>query len=800
MLRLPSEFVTGRPMQTVGDVGTKSDPKASSLKAPFYGPVSTERGPGLGPQAPLAPALVSPSGIVPVIKLVRSLMVKSKVPFPLELGCKGPQCLPSFLERMKNDELIDIGKSIKISDIAKVLREAPEAATALLRYVRGPQEFRMDVYLTEYQYENNWSFDPAAWRPPGWHEPWVDRSPGKPIIDAEIRVCLIADLICPEVFAALVDPKNADFLQLYEDDTIHAMVKHLFWKAAAKIDLTSVLLSFWSLALLLAEEGIIRTNTGSDLDAETERRLIRGTGAGTFGGSHSNLSQMQRYTDEISEASWVAYTWIACKALVDLLLEFAEFYGFWKIGRWRDWFTVANIVRAFAAGLPSVLLIAPTCEPVLICAVFLYWMRLLGCFTLMQYIGVELLPIMDLASGLGPSLFVTAIAYGAFTHAFYVVRGSAQALWPSVSTDTFAVLITAALPETAEGVSALELVLVLVAVLFFTVLIMNVFIGVICDLYNRAKEQAELQFQKRRAESCLLYLLRMQLIPSGLVSENVALFIIMLSGGIGLSFQVYFFDHHDFNPWVVLPFFLCQLSIAICSMQSPGDLWVNSKVGGSDVNGYLWFCKAKVAEEGNTQLENVHEQLEEMTLGLVTRERGNPKCIATTIIAAKLRRLKYGCLSVGTEAVKVELMDFKQKMQGLEMPKASTRAALALYRFVPVLLAGSVVIDSRPYLEILVNLQDFTMQIFGVRSWGSRAPAGAPSEESRGPRACAEPGRGETRHRPGSPGLCPWRSSCREAALSHSPGACPGSTFPRSPRTKRTSPDLCDPRSTTELR
>lgn len=629
------------------------------------------------------------TGIVPVIKLVRSLMVKSKVtdrdyeffqapndakprqvPFPLELGCKGgkmsefdlseaaeltllsltifiaecPQCLPSFLERMKNeteDELIDIGKSIKISDIAKVLREAPEAATALLRYATvepkkedpfwHPLPTRVsfaprhrlakfkrafnpqDVYLTEYQHENNWSFDPSAWRPPGWHEPWVDRSPGKPIIDAEIRVCLIADLICPEVFAALVDPKNADFLQLYEDDTIHAMVKHLFWKAAGKIDLTSVLLSFWSLALLLAEEGIIRTSTGSsDSDAESERRLIRGSGAGTFGGSHNTLSQMQRYTDEISEASWVAYTWIACKALVDLLLEIAEFYGFWKIGRWRDWFTVANIVRAFAAGLPSVLLIAPTCEPVLICAVFLYWMRLLGCFTLMQYIGVELLPIMDLASGLGPSLFVTAIAYGAFTHAFYVVRGSAQALWPLVSTDTFAVLITAALPETAEGVSALELVLVLVAVLFFTVLIMNVFIGVICDLYNRAKEQAELQFQKRRAESCLLYLLRMQLIPSGLVSENVAMLITMLSGGIGLGFQVYFFEHHDFNPWVGLPFFLCQLSIAICSMQSPADLWVNSKVGGSEVNGYLWFCKAKVAEEGNTQLESVHERLEEM--------------------------------------------------------------------------------------------------------------------------------------------------------------------------------------------
>ncbi|CAE7589172.1 unnamed protein product, partial [Symbiodinium sp. CCMP2456] len=33
--------------------------------------------------------------------------------------------------------------------------------------------------------------------------------------------------------------------------------------------------------------------------------------------------------------------------------------------------------------------------------------------------------------------------------------------------------------------------------------------------------------------------------------------------------------------------------------------------------------------------------------------------------------------------------------------------------------------------------------------------------------------RTRTRHRPGSLGLCPSRSSCKEAALSHSLGACP---------------------------
>lgn len=82
---------------------------------------------------------------------------------------------------------------------------------------------------------------------------------------------------------------------------------------------------------------------------------------------------------------------------------------------------------------------------------------MLNAYTLTQYIGEELLPIIDLASGLGPSLFVTAISFGAFTHAFYLVRKSAQALWPQVSTDTFAVLITAALPESAHDVGDKDL-------------------------------------------------------------------------------------------------------------------------------------------------------------------------------------------------------------------------------------------------------------------------------------------------------------------------------------------------------
>lgn len=78
---------------------------------------------------------------------------------------------------------------------------------------------------------------------------------------------------------------------------------------------------------------------------------------------------------------------------------------------------------------------------------------------------------------------------------------------------------------------AQEFYLVLVAVLFFSVLILNVFIGVICEachkevsafcaqeLYSNAKENAKLVFKKRRAESGMLYLLRSRVVPCCLAS------------------------------------------------------------------------------------------------------------------------------------------------------------------------------------------------------------------------------------------------------------------------------------------
>ncbi|CAL1146119.1 unnamed protein product [Cladocopium goreaui] len=642
------------------------------------------------------------TGNVPAINLLRTFMrqqnitdgdyKEERVPKPLQLGIRGgkmseqelsdaaeitnlsmqifidesPSCIPLFLRRLRQKEAtnasasggrlsitkrttsqdkehrVEVARNLNEQSIAKVLREAPQAAVSLLSYATmTPQcedtwhplptrvsfaarsraiRLRMifnpaERYLTEYQADIQWHFDRPMWKAPAWHKAWVDRSYGKPIIDANINVVLVPDLICAEVFTSLCDKKQDD-LTLFDSDTIHVMTKHLFWESAFVNDLILVMLTLWGLAILIGEEVLVRLdyvpessdgNGSNSTHLADDRLLIR---SGHIGQAHIEFHNPVELV-EAKKDSWVAFSWVACKSLVDLWLEYCELRGLVKIGEWNSWFQIHNLVRAVLAGIPSLLIFWPDCTPILLCGVFLYWARLLNAYTLTQYIGEELLPIIDLASGLGPSLFVTFIAFGAFTHAFYLVRKASQALWPQVSTDSFAVLITAALPERASDVGSMEFYLVLIAVLFFSVLIMNVFIGVICELYTSAKENAKLVFKRRRAESGMLYLLRSRVIPCHIFSTHVAFGIMTFAGVVALSIQVYCFMDHNFKVWVFWPFLACQVTIVAMGFQQPDIPWVRKQWDPTMPPHYLWFCKQKEQEEDSINSE-IHGILEEM--------------------------------------------------------------------------------------------------------------------------------------------------------------------------------------------
>mmetsp|Transcript_98926 Transcript_98926/g.236025 ORF Transcript_98926/g.236025 Transcript_98926/m.236025 type:complete len:806 (-) Transcript_98926:52-2469(-) len=564
-----------------------------------------------------------------------------------------PQCIPLFLERISSENVSvaasDLAKFLTSFDIAKVLRESPEAALALLDHASEeplcnsgwhPLPTRVSfanrnfvghirsmfnpprAFMTFYVDESTWLFNSSTFKPPDWHNNLTNRAYGRPVLDAEVKVCMVPDILCAEVFSAMVTSENSENAAVAEDDIISAAVNHVFWSGCCRVDLTTVLLNFWGLGLLIAEEALMwegdedettmfRMGKGRRLDRNlmgvagmgmrTDHRL--GIWGAIFGGE-----------EDTSLPAWMAISWIGAKGLIDLWQEWLQFRGFWKIGRTSEYFAVDNLLDMIFSCLPMFLFFNPNNLVVLVLAVFLYWGRLLDCFTSAEYVGLEILPIRKMAMGLLPALVVTLVAFCAFTHAFYLVDGGAAV--PRVMDvvfETFATLMTAALPpdiSESQSKNQVKLILCLGAVSFFTVFILNIFIGVMGELYVKEKERAENTFKMYRAGSCYQYLLRCRVLPCNLMTGAQGLYLMAFAGSLALGLQIYGMIYHQTNiPGASLVFFVCQALIMLGAYQSQ-EPWAK---GSNAPQGYhLWYCKAAQQEEVAKLVEDVKGTLEHM--------------------------------------------------------------------------------------------------------------------------------------------------------------------------------------------
>ena len=130
----------------------------------------------------------------------------------------------------------------------------------------------------------------------------------------------------------------------------------------------------------------------------------------------------------------------------------------------------------------------------------------------------------NLVHGLIPAMLFTILGFGALTHALYAVHNQdndRQQLWPGAVWKTFSRLIAQELDDDTMP-DDMELLVLLFGVLFFSVFMMNVFIGVINDQYSEEKKTVRMAFQSLRAKSCLTHLLRTSAVPCDLLTAQQA--------------------------------------------------------------------------------------------------------------------------------------------------------------------------------------------------------------------------------------------------------------------------------------
>lgn len=319
---------------------------------------------------------------------------------------------------------------------------------------------------------------------------------------------------------------------------------------------------------------------------------------------------------------WIAITWIGAKGLIDLWQEWCQFRGFCEIGRYKDYFALDNLCDMIFSCLPMFLFFNPENLIVLVAAVFLYWVRLLDCFTSAEYIGLEILPIKKLFSGLVPALTVTLVAFCAFTHAYYIVDGGAKYPLVDIVFESFSTLITAAMPPDLAPTELVQpdanlskLVLSLMAVSFFSVFILNIFIGVMGEIYVKEKERAEATFRMDRARSCFQFLLRCRILPCAHLSWTGGMVLMLSAGSVALATQIYAFCNHDRYIPLSIPFFLCQALIMLGAYQSPESPWAKGykpKQEGGKANNYMWYCKAREIPAVDPVVQDVSNTVDDL--------------------------------------------------------------------------------------------------------------------------------------------------------------------------------------------
>lgn len=473
-------------------------------------------------QAPLTLAIQ-----MATMKLKDLVLTAEPSSYSLKLFMKDcPEAVPLFLQRMKNLGILkDVLHQANLTslDVAAVLRESVSAAESILdcatsRPLCDEEHYPLptNVSFAARNYEQAvwnmlnrgmWSVEVFtvlescdAWHYRGWKSAWrqtlTDTKFGRPIRAPEIRVCHIPDLISPQLFVALAS-SDTD-CKIFDNRCVAFLVAHVFENHAGPAEFVRCLVNLWILILL-------------------------------------NLHTWYLHEPDTMQSGIIVVSvrFLAAQSVVEVIWEGVQFYGYLSIGQARDYLKFENLNDFFWAVLPSYLWYDPQNDVVMLLTIFLYWVRILLFASFCEPIGRTLQPFTKILQNLGPVLFITLIAFAAFSHAFFSLKRSSfdDSLYGS-----FVTLIAAGLPSEPSH-NELQAILLYVSVTFFTVFILNIFIGVIGEEYSRLKEECDLGFKQLRAKMCLEYILRKHFFQIHICSKTMSKVVCLAALSIGLTIQ-----------------------------------------------------------------------------------------------------------------------------------------------------------------------------------------------------------------------------------------------------------------------
>jgi len=329
-----------------------------------------------------------------------------------------------------------------------------------------------------------------------------------------IKVLLIEDMISPEVFLAL---SKTDHLRIFTKVAIKAMVDFVWFKCARTYYSINLVYRFVELALLLWWV----------LNPELPAHLRRITWS---------FMCFAFIRDGLYEACELYGLRKLCSSTRHKSKEqdaVSRFLGWFDAAGWsrffRNWTTPGNMMDAFSVILMLMLVITTyddsrsnlsgQDDAFVAALVFSRWMELLVACRAYTLIGRKLLPVLQSASAMGGIACVTFFTFMAFLHAFWAL-GSGGSTFRDILINAIRFLVVGDGDgidmvlslgtdddEETQGFGKIgPIVILVVAMLVFSIWIMNLFIAATDQAYEQALEYSATRFQQERASICMQHM------------------------------------------------------------------------------------------------------------------------------------------------------------------------------------------------------------------------------------------------------------------------------------------------------
>lgn len=522
-----------------------------------------------------------------------------------------PMCIPEFLAHVLAEEdvhAVDMAAMLSGSDLAGVIRRHPAAACALFDAVIGTPVCQHEGWhplpsrasfapttrlqklrrifnpttqvLVNYEYDNEWKFDKKCFKAPEWHSNIPAVTKGPVVHDVSIKVCYVPDILCGEYFAALTASGRSCTSLLFEHPLVIGSIEYMWWQGAFRSDLLQVLWSLWAVVLWIVELWLITQDCTSQIAGATEQETA-------FTNWTLSANASSPTTALFTERVPTTAAHIGTMGFATLLHEVATLVGLLQLGCGVEVLHYSRLYQLVRSAIQAIFMFKTQHRVIQQLMILFSWASLLELFASAETLAISMLPLKNLGWSLGPPILITAVCFSCCAHLLHNLQSSIS--WRETFFSCFALLITAKLPEQPQRLGALGVAFNCLAILIFSVFLMNIFIGILGTQYQLEKTKVNRTFQHLRAERCRNFLARARTLPCGLCSERLAAALGLLAVILSMGMQIASLTGSSFNANSGLFVFIlcgCKFVPLLAGYQSPSAFW--AKRTGSH-NRFLWL-------------------------------------------------------------------------------------------------------------------------------------------------------------------------------------------------------------------